>query len=90
MSGFSAEILQNLQSVLILALRRGVKLGHHSVISGNILLNSQAPETRLGAAFVLVQDPNIIEFILNSDEVPSNVKYQLTNAQRLIDGQVNA
>ena len=90
MNGFSAEILQNLQSALILALKRGVQLGKHSVISGNILLNSQETEIRIGAAFVLVQDPNLIEFVLNSNEVPANVKYQLTNAQRLIDGQVNA
>lgn len=90
MNGFSTEILQNLQSALILALKRGVQLGKHSVISGNILLNSQETEIRIGAAFVLVQDPNLIEFVLNSNEVPANVKYQLTNAQRLIDGQVNA
>ena len=59
-------------------------------MSGNILLNQQEDEVRLGAAFVLVQDPNLIEFVLNSSEIPSNVKYQLTNAERLIDGRVNA
>ena len=75
MNGFSTEIMQNLQSVVILALKAGIQLDKHSVMSANILLNQQEDEVKLAASFVLVQDQNLIEFVLNSNEIPSNVKY---------------
>jgi len=44
-------------------------------MSANIFLSTDNEETRVGAAFVLVQDEALLEFVLNSTEVPSNVKY---------------